>query len=235
MHQFPQELIDQICSHLPAEDLRNTYYVSTKFRKAAEEHAGGHRTDSIEITKENKQVWVDYYSGFRLRYLKHIQFRTSFPDLEVTDEYGCRENADEQRKKDKIFTEQIQNPFATLKMLEERAGERNHGKYQLTIYSPSQRYSSCHCLHREHAYWRTHLLEPEALPELMSVASLQINNRWSTDELSEAKLDYRILIDLVSRCPNLENLECHIGSDEWTPSYREELAKPFIREYDGPR
>ncbi|KAF2257510.1 hypothetical protein CC78DRAFT_622562 [Lojkania enalia] len=230
MDQFPQELISQICSHLSAEDLRNTYYVSAKFRKAAEEQAGRYRTHIYKITKENKQCFIDRYSGFRLRYLEHVQFDTYFPDLDVNDGNGCREGSDEQREKDKTFTEQIQNLFTTLKTVEEHAGERNRGKYRLTIYSPSHGCSGDSCLHREHAHWRTHLLEPETLPDLMSVGSLEINN-----DHSSAKLDYRILIDLVTRFPNLENLECHTGKDEWTPSYRDAPAKLFIWEYDGPR
>lgn len=230
MAHFPQELIDQICSHLPAEDLRSTYYVSTKFRKAAEEHAGRYRTHICDISKVDKQRFIDCYSSFKLRYLEHIRFHTYFPDIEVNDDYGCRESADEQREKDEIFTKQIQDLFATLKMVEDRAGERNRGKYRLTIYSPSQRVSGDYCLHREHNYWRTHLLEPETLPDLKSIRSLEINN-----DNSRAKLDYRILIDLIARLPNLEDLACHTGKDEWTPSYADAPANEVIWEYDGPR
>jgi hypothetical protein len=230
MDQFPQELIDQICSYLSAEDLRNTYYVSAKFRHAAEEHAGGYRTNFWEFTKENQHSFSKYYSGFRLRYLKHVRFYTYFPDIGANDDYGCRESADEQREKDKMFTEQIKYLFVTLKTIEDRAGKRNCGKYQLTIYSPSQRCLRDHCPHREHDHWRTQLLEPEILPDLLSVASFRINNTES-----KAKLDYRIMIDLTTHCPNLEMFECHTGYDEWAPSYAQEPANQFIWEYDGPR
>ncbi|KAF2686377.1 hypothetical protein K458DRAFT_476867 [Lentithecium fluviatile CBS 122367] len=166
MDQFPQELIDQTCSHLSAEDLRSIYYVSTKFREAAEEHAG-----------------------------------------------CCRESADAIREKDEIFTKQIQNLLATLKTVEQHAGERNRGEYRLRIYKPVQ------------------AARPESLPELMAVGSLEMPN----NENSRAKLDYRIVIDLVTRLPNLEKLECHTGMDEWTPAYDEERAIQFLWEYDGPR
>jgi hypothetical protein len=53
--------------------------------------------------------------------------------------------------------------------------------------------------------------------------------------MSSAKLDYRLIIDLTVKCPNLNRLECHIGSQEWDPPYPEEPAKSFLCEYNGPR
>jgi hypothetical protein len=234
MDQFPQELVDQICSYLSSEDLRNVYYVSTKFRKAAEEHAGSYRTRVMIMTKECKDPDIDYYSGFRLRYLNLVEFHTTFPDLERNEELEhweteCRESTDELHQKDKIFTEQIQDLFATLKMIEERAGKRNHGKYKLIIFNPTQRRVD-QCQHRDHDLWHTHLLEPETLPILMSVKSLEISTHTS-----EAKLDYRILIDFITRCPNLESVKWRIGSYEWVPRHDEYPASQFLWEYGGPR
>ena len=228
MDQFPQELFDQICSHLPAEALRNASYVSIKFRKAAEHHAEQHKTDNFEISQEdNLDKFIRYYSGFRIRYIKHVQLNVCFPD--PTDEdRGCWESAQEQREKDETFTAQVQKIFAVLKEIEERAGKRNRGRYRLTICITP--YVDEHCLHRQHAQRRTHLLEPDALPELASVASLHVLN-----DTSSAKLDYRTLVDLATRLPDLEYLECRMGQDEWTPSYPEEPASLFVWEYDGPR
>jgi hypothetical protein len=236
MDQLPQELFDRVCGYLPAEDLRNTYYVSVKFRKAAEEHAEKHRSWPYtikldkETTVEQKQQLISRYSGFRLRYLKEVQFSPHFPDVEVV-EPGHRESAEEQCEKDKIFTEQILDLFATLKSMEERAGERNQGKYQLTIYAPSQHSSGYEgCYHGGH-HWRIHLLKPEILSNLQSVFQLLIMD----GEKSTEKLDYRILIDLAVKCPNLNRLECHVGAQEWDLTYSEEPAKLFLSEYDGPR
>ncbi|KAH7385736.1 hypothetical protein BKA66DRAFT_490929 [Pyrenochaeta sp. MPI-SDFR-AT-0127] len=229
MDQLPQELISKICSYLPEDDLPNIYYVSTKFRKSAEDQAKWHRRGIWELTKKNKQSFLNDYSGFRLRYLYEVKFNPYFPKLDVNN-CGCCESTDEQHEKDQMFTEQIQDLFATLKTVEERAGERNRGNYRLTIYSPYQDWSGQPCNHRKHMYWRTHLLEPETLPELMSVRYLGIENGHF-----EAKLDYRILIDLSTRLPNLGSLECHIGADEWTPSYQDAPAKCTTWEYDGPR
>jgi hypothetical protein len=207
MNQFPQELFDRICSHLSAEDLRETYYVSTKFRKAAEENAGEHKIDNYEISKEDDlNNFIRYYSGFRIRYLKHVQLNVYFSDP-ADEDRSCWESAQEQREKDETFTEQVNMIFAALKEIEQCAGERNRGNYRLTICITS--YVDEQCLHRQHAQRRTRLLEAEALPELKSVGSLQVlNDTWS------AKLDYRNLVDLAARLPNLEYLECRVAQDE---------------------
>jgi hypothetical protein len=237
MDQLPQELVDRVCGYLPSEDLRNTYYVSTKFRKAAEEHAEKHRSwqhtlkIDKETTVEQKQQLINRYSGFRLRYLKEVQFSPHFPDLEIAAP-GYRESAEEQYEKDMIFTGQVLDLFTALKAMEDRAGERNRGRYQLTINPPTRNLSGFDdCYHLRSVHWRTHLLQPEALPGLHSVFVLQIEDH----ETSSAKFDYRILIDLAIKCPNLNRLECHIGSQEWDSPYSEEPAKLFLCEYDGPR
>jgi hypothetical protein len=228
MIQYPQELFDQICDHLPAEDLRSTYYVSTKFRKAAEDLAHKHRRDSHEVSKdENMDKVIDHYSGFQLRYLKHLKLNIRFPVSEDEDR-GCHETTEERYERDKIFTEQVQWIFTKLKTMEDRAGEKNCGNYRLTL-CVNYRVDG-YCMHRQHAQWRTQLMEPETLPELNSVSSLYVLN-----DVSSVKLEYRILIDLACRLPNLEHLECHMGQDEWNPSYPEEPASLFKHEYDGPR
>jgi hypothetical protein len=68
MDQLPQEMVDRVCGYLSAENLRSTYYVSTKFRKAAEEHAEKHRSRHYtmnfdeETTSEQKQQLFNRYS-----------------------------------------------------------------------------------------------------------------------------------------------------------------------------
>ncbi|KAF1995483.1 hypothetical protein P154DRAFT_526286 [Amniculicola lignicola CBS 123094] len=240
MDRAPQELVDQICGYLDSEDLRRVYYVSTKFRNAAEHHAKKFRKCTEEITDETKKNFINQYSGFRLRYLSKVQFWPEFPDLVVDDSNGCRESLEEQREKDKIFTKQIQELFSILKTVEDGAGERNRGEYRLVIYSPFQKRinhdtpTRYPCLHREHDYWRTHLLEPKALPELISVTCLALDDDQESS-YSHAKLDYRIMIDLAARLPMLESLRCKTGRDEWTPAYENEPLKDIPWEYDGPR
>lgn len=237
MDKLPQELIDQICGYLQPADLFTTYYVSHKFRAAAEEHAATHRTSSIELTPNNKQWFKKRYSNFRLRYIQKIGFHTYFPDLYVwNDDYTCRETVAQQREKDELFTQQIRDLFSTLKAAEDKASERNTGKYKLIIYVPSQRRASDLCVHNERPYWRTHLLNPETLPLLNSVQALEISGQFTTYTCHViAKLDYRVLIDLVTRCPNIEELECHMGIGEWNVSYSDEPRKLVPCDYDGPR
>ncbi|KAF2124906.1 hypothetical protein P153DRAFT_434628 [Dothidotthia symphoricarpi CBS 119687] len=75
------------------------------------------------ITTQNKQRFIAHCSDFRLHF----------------DDRDCRESAEEQREKDRIFTGQVQDLFATLKLVEKRAGERNRRRYRLTIFIPSQK------------------------------------------------------------------------------------------------
>jgi hypothetical protein len=60
-------------------------------------------------------MFIDYYAGFRLCYLKHIDFSICFPypEYEYTD-YGCHKSREELRQRDEIFTEQIRWMFSGL-------------------------------------------------------------------------------------------------------------------------
>jgi hypothetical protein len=109
MDKFPQESIDHMCGYLSPDDLATAYYVSTKFCKAAEVHADSFRTQSIDLSKGNTKKLVDYYSGFRLRYLKNVPFTHSIPDRKLAGYHGCRETADERHANDKTFTLQCKN------------------------------------------------------------------------------------------------------------------------------
>ncbi|KAH7131859.1 hypothetical protein B0J11DRAFT_599868 [Dendryphion nanum] len=195
-----------------------------------------------EYSKEQHQQFLTKYSGFRLRYLRSVHFYTYFPDLEDHDDghdrttctcdhhFNCRETADELREKDEAFTRQIRDLFTTLKTVEDRAGKGNHGRYFVTIYTPSRVVLGECCLHRKIDNWRTHLIDPNSLPDVLSVCGLVITQIG----YSQAKLDYRISIDLVDRFPNLEHLQYETGRDEWTWS-RESPADELIFDFDGVR
>jgi hypothetical protein len=229
MNRIPQELISHICSYLCAEDLRSSYYVSARFRTAAEDHASEHRTTCIEVTNENKQSFIRRYSGFRLRFVKRVKFNIQFADLKVNGRCH-RDKKNEKYIRGTIFTAQIRDVFKLLKTVEDRAGASNCGRYELSIHcNPSENtYSSC--VHAEQAQWRTHLLTPGTLPELMSVRCLDLHNVEDG-----AKLDYRILIDLAGRLPNLEDMEFLTGTNEWPRNYAYEPMYPYVIEYDGVR
>jgi hypothetical protein len=247
MARLPQEVVDQICSYLGPPELANASYVSTTFRTAAEDQAENHRHHKLAVVGEEKPTWLEQYSGFTLRYIEEIEFDPIFPDLKMENLlypnklFSCRESAQEQKEKDRIFTEQVRGFLVALKTMEERAGERNMGNYRLTINSPTQQIWGCPCQHRIRSWWRNHLLEPDSLPTVLSVATLRVLNdnasygeldRYKQPFMVPAKLDYRILVDLIRCFPRLKKLECHVGIDEWTPAYREE---PTIWEYAGPR
>jgi hypothetical protein len=72
------------------------------------------------------------------------------------------------------------------------------------------------------------------------VRSLRIENgaNIKTDaETSPAirKLDLRILLDISNKLPNLESLGCKLGGDEWPTSRTCDVAKHFVRDWEGPR
>ncbi|KAI8937309.1 hypothetical protein NX059_006516 [Plenodomus lindquistii] len=229
MDRMPLELICQICSYLPVTDIKSAFNVSTKFRSAAEDYADINSQFAFwELTPANERVFLATYTGFGLRLLRDVQFEPRLPDLQG-DDCTCRESQDELTEKDEAFTEQMQFLFRTLKTLEDRAGTRNLGKYQLTILTPVQEILGEPCLHRESVHWRTHLLDHHTLPQLRSVTSLEMR------EPGRIKLDYRITFDLATRLPNSEMIYSRNGSYEWNPYRPEAPARYYKYEYDGPR
>jgi hypothetical protein len=227
MNKLPQELICQICGQLDQESLRQASYVSTRFRSAAEDCSGAHHYHSIDnaTTAEFRQQ----YSGFRHRYIKRVEFKIHVPSADLQRQCQ-RELASEQHERDLMFSNQVRELFASLKHVEDRAGVRNIGAYELSIICDHRDTSGYICVHGDHAQWRTNLLDYDSLPILHSVRSLQIQNIEPG-----LKLDYRVLVDLTTHLPRLEAMTFHTGRDEWTPSYEEEPARSYLWEYDGPR
>lgn len=227
MNMLPQELICNVCSHLEAEDLRNASFVSTRFRAAAEDCSNALRHRFIrDPTTEN---FRQQYSGFRHRYISHVEFRIHV--LSGDPERSCRrEWVREQLDRDSFFTNQVRDLFVALKHVEIQAGPRNPGRYHLNIICEERYVPPDGCPHRDHARWRTHLLDHMALPCLPSVRSLELRNVEAG-----LKLDYRVLIDLMTRFPNIEDVALHTGRDEWTPYYEDEPAQWFPWDYAGLR
>lgn len=91
------------------------YYVSFKFRKAAENHASKYRVFTWKMKKgDQMEKLINYYSGFRLPYLQQVQLDVCFPDSEQ-EERICFERESDQREKDQALNVQIQWLFETLK------------------------------------------------------------------------------------------------------------------------
>lgn len=230
---LPQELADKICSYLAPEDLKTAYYISTMFRKAAEEHAKKYRTREIWMTDDNQRDFVKNYSGFRLRFVERILYEPHFSNVVLEEDSPCRETAEEVYDKDTIFTAQVKRLFTTLKKAEDIAGSRNRGKYELGIYHPKQALVGKVCFHREHDLWRVHLLEHKTLPDLMSVFSFELLNHDRQEH--RTKLDYRVVVDCIAHFPNVEKVTWNTGHDEWTPEHPIPPGDRVLWEYAGPR
>ena len=77
MLDFPQELIDRISDSLVTADLQQTLTVSRQFQYAAERASGAY--EKFELTEINAGRFLQLYDGRRIRYLRHVTFRTDLP------------------------------------------------------------------------------------------------------------------------------------------------------------
>jgi hypothetical protein len=198
-------------------------------------------------TSHSAQKLLETFGNHRVRYLRHIEFRPPFPALRYGKQerkqnldISCRENADELRKKDEIFTRQIRIPFTTIEILEINTKEYGPGRIQLTIYNPMTLIDEAHCLHRHQVSWRVHLLSPEKLPNLYSIRALNIEAgsaiHWlASPTASIAKIDLRIIPDLASKLRSPEYLGCRLGYYEWTPDSASEFVTQYFHDAEGPR
>jgi hypothetical protein len=226
MTGFPAELIDRICAFLEHDDLKRTLLVSPYFQVASERHSGAFSSFTFRNNDVDTETFLSTYSGRRLSYLRYVEIHTNFPSLELWDadpnELPCRGSQEELLAKDESFTEQVRRAFETMKKAEDEANRAHYGsgRSQLTILTPIQWVDQCFCRHRVSSAWRVHLLRPDDLPELRSIRGLSICN----PELSaiEAgynrainRLDWRVLVDVASRLPNLQHLGSRLGQEEW--------------------
>jgi hypothetical protein len=240
MDRLPQELVDRILGYLDRPDLKQTLTVSRKFSYASERCSGVFSTFSLN--ESNTQRFLDVYANYRrLRLLRHVEFRTYFPQIKYKYEAPCRESRDELRKKDEIFTRQIFCLFTTLQTLQDRAEKAGYfGRIELTIFTPVTDIELGVCLHRRFTSWRVHLMNPGLLPELVLVRTLNVRRGcWShflnNDGEEPSKLDWRVLVDLMVKLPTLESFCCKLGGDEWSPPFPDERNTHYLRDWEGPR
>lgn len=211
MEQLPPELIDQISSYLPPESLTNTLLLSRAFCSSAEKYSGWY--ERFALNEDTAAKFIPIFSGRRLSYLRNLEFEVCLP-LPKDSEH--RDDANQLSKHDESFTNQITFLFRTLRMVEQRArDEYVSGRVRLAISSPMRPISCERSLsYHDHFSWRVHLLDPEALPLLSSVRSLEVGDDWGGSfrkalnqedcRLARLQLDYRVMIDLVAKLPNLE-------------------------------
>ena len=243
MDQLPQELVDRVSSFLSPESLKNTLLLSHAFRPAAEKYSGAFAR--FALNRNTAAKFTSTFSGYRLSYLRKLEFEIRLPS---PVDSSLRDDADQLRRLDRVFTEQIMFLFETLKVVEEGAGNQDElGTVRLTI-SPLWRPIRCDSplSYHDHLSWRIHLLNSGELPSLRSIRSLEIGDLRvpqssfkTTDDvkyrLAEAKLDYRVMVDLFAKLPNLEYWGCSIGGDEWSPKYEQEAAQYLTQDWAGPR
>jgi hypothetical protein len=242
MDQLPQELVDRISRYLSRDDLKNTLLLSHAFRFPAEKYSGAF--GSFALSQDTAEKFTATFSGHRLSYLRNLKFGIILPAPENRQH---RDNANQLSKHDQSLTQQITFLFKTMKTVEQRAGNQNiSGTVRLAISTPLRPISRETSLSFHHHFsWRVHLLEPEALPLLGSICSLEVGDEWDgllskgTDgencNWAAVKLDYRVMVDLVVKLPNLKYWGCRIGGSEWSMKTEQEAARYLTKDWAGPR
>ncbi|KAJ4353386.1 uncharacterized protein N0V89_005115 [Didymosphaeria variabile] len=242
MEKLPQELVDQISSHLDVVQLKQTLTLNQKFQAAAEQYSGAF--EEAGINEENAQKFLDTFSSHRFRYLRRISFTTTLPAPQRDPDAGrspCRESLEDLKALDEEFTRQIRLLFAVIRKLEVRVQGLCPGNVELTIYTPFMDVDpNLFFRHRAFVSWRIHLLAPQNLPVLGSIRSLRFVNGTPFSPFKEPwrtlrKLDLRVIVDIANKLPNLNVLGCEIGGDEWPTPLRDEVTARLWRVYQGPR
>ncbi|KAJ4298084.1 hypothetical protein N0V90_005983 [Kalmusia sp. IMI 367209] len=239
INELPQELVDRISDYLDTKDLENTLLLSQKFQHAAERKSGAFCT--FTLTRSNASKFLSIYSTRRLRYLRHVWFKTSVFSREDEAEEDCCDTANELKVMDEDFTRQIRFLFETLQTLE-TSTDRSHGsgKIHLVIYTPTREINERgYCQHIWFSSWRVHLSSLATIPKVLSVRTFTMQTperRFYSDgpKIALRKIDYRVLLDIASRLPNLELLQCNIAGDEWHTGFHQRYW-PIMKDSEGPR
>ncbi|KAH4118416.1 hypothetical protein HBH98_143090 [Parastagonospora nodorum] len=243
MDKIPAELIDHISSLLEHNDLKNTLLVSKALSFAAEKHS--HVFDEFALYEGNADKFLKTYCGHRFSYLRVVEIWTKLPRVE-DGEMILRESAEQLLKNDLSMTRQIKFLFNTIESAEQRAGEQgNSAKILLNLPDPGRYISNVYGSidYPQHLSWRAHLLDPDSLPSLQSVRYLQIGvgSRYPFERTPKGytgelvKLDYRVIVDIATKCPNLQYLGCELGYNEWQRKWMTRGERYLSRDWAGPR
>jgi hypothetical protein len=243
MDKLPQELVDRISGFLSPDDLKNTLLLARPFRFSAEKYSGAFAT--FNLNDSNAEKFINIFSSHRLLYLRDLVFndiRLPFPKDRCR-----RDDADQLSKHDEIFTQKISFLFKTMKTVEETAGTQNiPGRVRLQVGSPHRPVYGMEALTwHDCLSWRVHLLKPDALPLIKSIRSLEVGDLWASrsgrlrgdagHDWAPVKLDYRVMVDLVVKLPNLEYWGCRMGGGEWSPKTNQAATNHFLQDWAGPR
>jgi hypothetical protein len=92
--------------------MKNVLTVVHKLQYAAERSSG--TFTKYKLCERNLNIFRALYSGHRLRYLQEVEIRPSFKPITLEDDRSepiCREDKDQLRLKDELFSSQIKNIF----------------------------------------------------------------------------------------------------------------------------
>ena len=242
MNTLPQELIDRISSYLERDDLRNTLLLSCKLQYAAERYSKAF--SDFTFTLDNVAKFLSTYRSYRFSYLRNVYFQLTVPALELDEdgEEWCRDAAKRLKIRDEECTRQINVLFSTLKEVESSVKDiYGSGRIHLTVYTPKKKSCREEYYHRTVTSWRVRLLSPSTLPTLIYVHSFTLETEVTFVEhpneegTLSRKLDYRVLVDLAAKFPNLKTLQCRVGGDEWLGCFESPSIIENSEDWPGPR
>ncbi|KAF9699754.1 hypothetical protein EKO04_002673 [Ascochyta lentis] len=249
MDGLPQEVVDNICSHLDHDNLKSVLLLSRKFQYAAEQYSEAF--DSYCLTIGSIDRFVETYTGRRFRYLRQLEFRTTLPPPDgiegpedaVEGGNTFRESQEELESIDENYTQQINLLFTAINTVEtQECNTTISGNIHLKLFTPTMELNpTTWPLQRLFVSWRVHLLMPETLPVLNSIRALTIESpeqTWYSNgpEPSLRKLDLRVLLDLSDRLPNLSTLCCRVGADElYSNTFPSEALRYITQDWVGLR
>lgn len=247
MNSLPQELVDKIASFLDRKDLGAIVLLSRKLRYAAEYHSGAFAEARLRADSEVLRKFSSIYRGHRTSFLRVIVLDTSVPGVyddyeegyEGYPEQECRDTEKDLQTMNEAFSREMSIMFSAISAFEKDTHDL--GRIQLIIYTPDRYVCGGECFHRKFPGWRVRMLSPSLrLPQLSSVCSLEVTNCGSTEHAEPEKLfqchiEYRTILDIARRCPNLDTLKCSLGGTEWFGNFLNEALKSSCQDWAGPR
>lgn len=179
-------------------------------------------------------TWIRFLHdhGDRVRLIRSINFTITFPELQHTPEHPlkCWESLEDLQVHDKLFTHQLSELFVLLDTIQKRSDQPRG--INLTIKTTPQRDNRPkHCYHRRFHSWRLHLFKLETLPELPSVCSLVFEAKNGSFDFSDKGVQP---VDLVSKLPNLEALDCPYLFERFPEPYEDAVISHFTRPWESP-
>lgn len=220
MNRLPQEIIDRIVYFLPGgPDAERVRYpeiqptraqyasISSKFRAAIERNT----FCDLRIKSDELETFAQYLKPCRQGFLRTLLYTILLPAIDpaLSERF---ERPSETEALSKLFSHHMKDFFHTLHRLNGLSGiclcfqdvahpyERNVNETLVSEYEDGLGYY-------RHLRSRINLLDPEALPQLKCISTLEVGG-WQRESAPS------IHIDLAARMPGLMNLRLGIESSE---------------------